>query len=347
MQSPIVNEQERHVLQALLNKGPMTSEQLSNLCKNAFGWSGAVIRRTQKSLLKQRLVTVQEGILTPAVTKEVLEDNNWDQWVGGTFEWTPSTRTVHNAQPFFKSIWFWTTCVACVVIIALCVMLALGSPAPASTNTIPEELQICKDALDKWQKNDIYYMQQSTHYQLGFLDSYPQIHQWYYVHEDNWLHLSADWNNPDSTDYPSYMYRDGELSHCRNLESKNWTPLWHLSTIPDPADYAPNPWPMAFSWDNCELIHRSTVKSTFETRINFQVVDRSRKVTDVYNVTFYLDNQEYLTCVQITTIQSDQLIRVDIYTMESTDPNVIAEAIANEGNTKSDSGVEEPIPEPG
>lgn len=320
MQQPIVNEQERHVLQALLTKGPMPSAQLNELCKNAFGWSGAVIRRTQKSLLKQGLVTVQEGLLTPTVTKEDLEDNNWNQWVGGTFEWTPPPRREQKAKPFFKSVWFWSTCVACAVIGVLCVLLVIGPPT--ADTVIPDELQICKEALDKWQANENYYVLQDTKIWSQEKHSEdPHFYMHYYIHENDWAYLVQDINNLTSTEYPNYMYRDGQLFLSHSILVGNWL-TWGEDPIP-----TPTPWPMTFSWKNCELLHHDTVTTANHTLIRFRLIDNSKEVPEIYEMEFTFDDLQNLTKIQMTTTQTASIARCDIFTLESTDPKQIATVI--------------------
>lgn len=327
MKTIAVNDQEKHLLQALLSKGPMTDKELTALCKNAFGWSGAVVRRTKKALLKQELAKVESNRWTALVTKQDLEDQNWSQWVENTFEWSaPPQPEAETKQPAKSSIWFWTTCIAAALVIVLGVLLLLPTPKP----DIPEQLQVCKDALAQWQSHDSYYIQQTTFYQLGIFPNHPHLQQRYYVHGEEWMSLCIDRNMPNSTQYSSYVYHGSNLYYCQNLN----TQLWHKDTKHDPDEFAPKPWPMTFTWENCDLIYRSIIQDTQEALINVQIVDRSNETTDVYNVTFYLDKDSHLTCVQITTIQPDQLIRTDLYTLESYDPDVIAEAIINQVKTK-------------
>ena len=345
----IVNEQERHTLQALLAKGAMTPEQLTELCKNAFGWSTSVIRRTQKALLAQGLVQERDGLLTPTVTMEDLENTLWDSRLQGTFEWQPPAQPKSAAkQPFFKSVWFWTTCAACVVIAVLCALL-IFPPAPATDNSVsfPKELQVCKDALAKWQAHDVYYMEHATQYQTDPpVDNEPLIYNWYYVHEEDWMWLSADWNNPEFDSYYSYMYRDGELYCTRNLKNKYWAPMLHLSTTTPPDEYTPNPWPMTFNWENCELIYRNTSKYNYGSIIRFTIIDRSGEAPEVYEAEFALDNFKDLYYIQIMTIKDGKKFRLETYTMKNNDPDMIAEAIANQGN---DAPLDnsEPVSEPG
>ena len=339
MQSPIVNEQERHVLQALLNKGPMKSEQLTELCKNAFGWSKTVIRRTQKSLLTQGLVTVQDGFLIPAVTKESLEDSNWNQLVGGTFEWQSPVRVAHKTQPFFKSIWFWSTCVACVAIVALCIMLLIGPPSPDTV--IPDQLQICKEALDKWQENESYHILLTTEILSSEHNiQLPNPFTAYYFHEDDWMLFCWDTANLNSTTLPNYLYRDGQLYGSNNAINPQWQPLGMNITTP-------KPWPMVFSWENCELDYWNTTTGKNEQYVCFRIIDHSSDVTGVYEIKFVMDNSQNLTKIEAITIQNDRIVRRDTYHLQDTTPEEIAQLISEAEISKHDIGIEEPIPEPG
>ena len=256
MQSPIVNEQQRHMLQALLAKGAMTTEQLTELCKNAFGWSTAVIRRAQKSLLKQGLIVLRDSLLTPAITKEDLENNLWDSRLLDTFERQSSGQPdVSTKQPFFKSVWFWTTCVALIVIAIL--SIALIQPfLPAATETdIPSQLLICKEALDQWQAQEAL--------QLLHITEIPDVETpftSYCFYEDDWMQLCWDPQNPYSTAHLSFMRRDGQLFISNNaVDVIHWTPtnLEYSDT--------PKPWPITFSWQNCKLYYLDTITSGKET----------------------------------------------------------------------------------
>lgn len=334
MQSPIVNEQERHVLHALLSKGSMTSEQLAELCKNAFGWSGAVIRRTKKSLLNQGLVVEQNGLLTPAVTREDLENNDWNQWVGSTFEWTPPARAEHKAQRFFKSIWFWSTCAACAVIAVLCVILFTKPPAPDNTPTeieptFPQELQVCKDALDAWQALDSYQIETSAYryYNSKDLKDLLQWTETYWAHGENWVYMNhAERQMTSSVLLPAaYMYRDSNL--YRSFSSDE--PVWSV--------YAQNPettsiglWPMTFQWDAHELMYLDTTRFGDCDVVRFAVIDRSKEgqttITEVQcnlNLSGSLNN--------VTVIRStNNTLYMDVYKLVATDADQISQFIADQ-----------------
>lgn len=341
MTLPILNEQERHILSALLSKKTMTHQQLSELCRHAFGWSNSMIRRTQKSLLKQGLITLQDGMIIPTVTKEVLGDSSWNQLVGSTFEWVAPAQPVQQAEPsLFRNIWFWCTCAGVIVIGILLTFLLTKPPVPeietpiVEEPTIPEELLVCKEALDKWQSHDIYYMEHTQQYPSPSITaaSLPLIYNWYYVHEEDWMHLSADWNNPDDMNYPSYMYRDGELLHAPNLKNEKWGPILHLSTTPDPDDYSPTPWPMTFTWENCELYHKKTLRYNYGSRIYCLIIDHTGEVPKTYEVEFALDNFKNLYYIEVITCDHSNQVCVESYVMKNTDPDMIAEAIAHQGN---------------
>ena len=339
MSVPVMNEQERHVLQALLSKGPMTPEQLSELCTNAFGWSSAVIRRTQKSLLQQGLVAEENGLLTPMVTKEDLEDSRWEQKVQDTFEWhSPEQPETTAKQPFFKSVWFWTTCVACVVIAVLCVLLVFP---PAPETTIPEELQICKEALDKWQANESYHILLFTEFLSSEYNiQLPNPFTSYYVHGDDWMILCWDPRNLTAA-FPNYFYRNGQLYASTDALNPDWKP----SDIEFPA--TPKSWPMAFTWENCELTYWDTSTENSETHIRFRLIDHSSETAGVYEMKFVFDKSQNLTKIEAITIQSDLIIRRDTYSLSSTDSGEITKLFSNALSPQTDIDIEEPVPEPG
>ena len=355
MQSPIVNEQERHVLHALAVKGPMTADHLAKVCKEAFGWSAAVICRTRKSLHKLGLIQEQNGLLITTVSKGDLEDANWEQWVSKAFDGAVQAQAeVGEKNGFSRNIWFWATCAAAIVICVLSVILLTGLIAPEDgapsleAPTVPEtsepaaiaeELLICKEALDKWQTHDIYHMEHTKQYLAPYTASSqpaPLIYNWYYVHEKDWMHLCADWNNPDSMDYPSYMYRDGELLHAPNLKNQQWGPILHLSTIPSPDDYAPNPWPMTFNWENCELYHKKTLRYNYGSRVYCLIVDHSGEKPVAYEVEFAFDNFKNLYYIEMVTCDDSNQVCVETYVLKKTDPDMIAEVIANQGKDNPD-----------
>ena len=299
----------------------MTNKELTELCKNAFGWSGSVIRHTQKSLLAQGLAKQENGLWVALVEKQDLEDQNWSQWVDTTFQWTPPATPTDEEKPRNKrSIWFWTTWAAALIAVVLGVLLLI----PSKNATFPSELQLCKDALDQWQACESYYITQSTQFQLKTNEDSPLIYQWYYVGKTDWMYLSVNWNDPDAAGYPNYLYRDGQLYSAQNCKNRVWVP----STTNLPS--APLPWPMTFTWENCELIYLSTFTKSGETLVRFQIIDRSKKVTQIYHATFYFTSQQQLYCIQLTSIESESQVRVDVFTLTSSDPDMIAEAIASQ-----------------
>ena len=337
MQLPIVNEQERHMLQALLAKGVMTPEQLTELCKNAFGWSTSVIRRTQKALLAQGLVQERDGLLTPTVTMEDLENTLWDSRLQGTFEWQPPAQPKFAAkQPFFKSVWFWTTCAACVVIAVLCALLIFPS---TPETTIPDELQICKEALDKWQEKDSYHIFLvteilSSEYNIQL----PNPLTSYYFHEDDWMILCWDPSNLSAVS-PNYFHQNGQLYISNNALNPEWQP----SDMTFPS--APKPWPITFAWENCELTYWDTATENSETRIRFRIIDKSHEITGVYEVTFVFDKSQNLTEIEAIRIQSDLIVRRDTYHLMSTDAEEISKLFSDALIPASND--DEPVPEPG
>lgn len=315
MQSPVVNELQRHMLQALLSKGSMTPKQLTELCKNAFGWSGATIRRTQKSLLKQGLVTEQEGLLTPMVTKEDLEDNLWDFRLQDSFEWTPPEQPEQQRkQPFFKSLWFWTTCVGLIVIAILSIALIQPSLPAATTADIPSQLLSCKEALDQWQAKEAL--------QLLHITEIPNIEMpltSYCFYGDDWMQLCWDSRNPYSTAHLSFMCRDGQLFISNNaIDVIHWKPtnLEYSDT--------PKPWPMTFSWQHCKLDYLDTTTSGKETHILFRVTELSAENASTYEVTFIFDQSQNLTTIKVYTTQSD-VTRCDIFHLQESDPYTISQ----------------------
>lgn len=349
MSVPVINEQERHVLQALLSKGPMTTEQLSELCTNAFGWSSAVIRRTQKSLLQQGLVAEQEGLLTPMVTKEDLEDSRWEQKIQDTFEWhSPAQPDKPAKQPFFKSVWFWTTCVACVVIATLWVLLPASSPVPTpetpATNnavSIPEELEICQEALDKWQKLDACKILQSfTRYgdRSAVLESAEYVEYW--QSGDNWIRI---------TNFGSYsrgrLYRNGNLYKGTGDENG-------LIWLPEEATLTQQPyvWPISFTWDDCDLIYKKTSKNPDETHILFSVVVTDTEhpfyTSSPYYVCFTFDKSKQLESISVATVSSDAessiSAAVSTYQLVSEDADAITQFINSQILPDS-----QYVPEPG
>ena len=334
MQSPIVNEQERHVLHALLSKGSMTSEQLAELCKNAFGWSGAVIRRTKKSLLNQGLVVEQNGLLTPAVTREDLENNDWNQWVGSTFKWTPPARAEHKAQRFFKSIWFWSTCAACAVIAVLCVILFTKPPAPDNTPTeieptFPQELQVCKDALDAWQALDSYQIE-TTAYRYYNSKDLKNLSQWTetcWADGENWVYTNhAEKQMASSVLLPAaYMYRDGNLYRSFSAEEPIWT-VFKPSTENLSIGY----WPMIFDWDAHELMHLETTCFGDCDIVRFAVIDRSQEgqisLTEVQCNLTLSGSLNSITVIRST----NNTLYMDVYRLVSTDAIQISQFIADQ-----------------
>lgn len=351
MSVPVINEQERHLLQALLAKGAMTPEQMSELCTNAFGWSSAVIRRTQKSLLQQGLVAEENGLLTPMVTKEDLEDSSWEQKIQDTFEWhSPAQPDKPAKQPFFKSIWFWSTCVACVVIATLWVLFAAGSPVPTpetpATNnavSIPEELEICKEALDKWQKLDACKILQSfTRYgdRSAVLESAEYVEYW--QSGDNWIRI---------TNFGGYsrgqLYRNGNLYQGTSDEN---VLIW----LPEEATLTQQPyvWPISFTWDDCDLIHKTTKKSVYgdETHIIFSVVvtdpEHPLYTSSPYYVCFAFDKNKQLESISVAMVGSDRIsnfsVTVSTYRLVSEDADAITQYINNQILPDS-----QYVPEPG
>ena len=339
MKAPVHHEQQRYMLQALLHKGSMTPEQLAELCKNAFGWSAAVIRRTQKSLLEQGLLQERDGLLTTTITKEDLENSLWDSRLRDSFEWAPPEQPkTATKEPFFKSIWFWSTCAACVVIAVLCALLVFP---PSPKTTIPEELQICKEALEKWQENENYCMVYRTEIlSHQYMKDLPTIVFTYYVYEDDWMILCYDANNIASTNYPSSLYLDGQLYTTPSTVNKNWQE-YQTQTPPYPA-----PWPMTFDWDNCELTYWGTTTGE-ETTVYFRVLDHSAEVMGVNEMAFTFDSLGNLMYITTAWIQSDMTVRMDYYGLVDKEPEEISEAITSQLREKSDIGINEPFPEEG
>lgn len=339
MQPPIVNEQERHILQALLVRGAMTAQQLAELCKNAFGWSGRVIRRTQQSLLNQGLIAVREGLLTPTVTKEDLENADWNRWVGSSFEQMPPAQEKRKAQRFFNSIWFWSTCAACAVIGVLCVMLFANPPVPDSAPaenapvqedpTIPEQLQICKDALDAWQALDSYQIE-ATAYRYYNSKDLNALSQWttaYWVDGENWVYMNHDERQLSSSALLplSYMYRDGNLYKSFSADVPTWTVYSEK-----PESVSIGMWPMTFQWDAQELMHLDTTRSGSCDVVRFAVIDRSEwGQTTVIEVRCNLTLSGILN--SITVIQStSSALYMNVYELVSTDADEISQFIADQ-----------------
>ena len=323
MQLPVLNEPQRNMLQAVLHKGSMTPDQLAELCKNAFGWSAAVIRRTQKSLLKQGLLQEQDGLLTPTITKEDLESNLWDSRLQDAFEWTPPEQPqVATKTPFYKNLWFWTTCVALVVITILCITLFTPSSPVSTTTNIPPELLVCKEALDQWQAEEA---QQFFH--ITEIPNAEVPLASYCFYKNNWMQLCWDPQNPYSTEHLSYMHRDGQLFISDNAVNViYWKPTNLEYTI------TATPWPMTFSWENCQLDYLDTTVSGKETHILFQVTELSAENTSTYKVTFIFDQAQNLKTIikttEVSTAQSSG-IRSDTYHLQECNPADVAKLFAD------------------
>ena len=333
MQLPNINDQQRNMLQAVLHKGSMTPDQLAELCKNAFGWSAAVIRRTQKSLLEQGLLQEQDGLLTTTITKDDLENILWDSRLRDSFEWTPPEQPKTTTKtPFFKSIWFWSTCAACVVIAVLCALLVFPPapetepPAVNSTTSIPEELEACKSALDKWQKLDAYQIiSEYTRYGDSSTALESAEYTEYWQSGDNWIKI---------INFGSYsrgqLYLTGQLHQGTGDENGLiWVPAKEELT------QQPYVWPMSFNWEDCNLIYKKTSKNPDETHIFFSVVvtnpEHPYYASSPYHVCFTFDKRNQLESISVAMVSSnaDSSISatVNTYRLVSEDADAIAQYI--------------------
>lgn len=324
------------MLHVLVSKGEMTQKQLAELCKDAFGWSGAVIRSTQKSLLKRNLIALQDGHVSTTVTREALEDSSWDQLVGGSFEWASTAQPVKQDKKLFsRNIWFWCTCAAVVVIGVLIVLLLTTPTKPADNSpaakvpTFPQELLVCKEALDQWQALDSYQIE-TTAYRYYNSKDLKNLSQWTetcWADGENWVYTNyAEKQMASSVLLPAaYMYRDGNLYRSFSAEEPIWT-VFKPSTENLSIGY----WPMIFDWDAHELMHLETTCFGDCDIVRFAVIDRSQEgqisLTEVQCNLTLSGSLNSITVIRST----NNTLYMDVYRLVSTDAIQISQFIADQ-----------------
>ena len=320
----IISDRERHILHVLLHKGAMTQEQLAQLCKNAFGWSGAVIRRTQKSLLKHGLITLQDGQITATVTQEVLEDNHWDHLVIDTFEWTAATQPAQkDKMRFFRNIWFWCSCALAILALVLAFFPTADNPQSPAGYPFPEELTICREALEQWQVLDSYKITAKI-YRYPDSGGSTQWNEQYWVSGEDLVLINYA-QSTLSSKAAGYMYRNG--IHYTTTSPNN--PLWIAQPVWEPT--LVKIWPMVFDWDDYELIYMGTTKTDYDSVVNFTAVDRSpEEVYTVYHLQFQLTLSGKLHSITVIQVRANDVIAKDVYYLSSSNADQIAQFIADQ-----------------
>ncbi|MBE6976260.1 MAG: helix-turn-helix transcriptional regulator [Ruminococcaceae bacterium] len=327
---PTVNEYEGRILELLLSEGSMTPSQLAAYSKKAFGWKRATLRAAQQSLLRQGLITLTDGKLCAAITQEAFRELNWNQWISGSFDWAPAPQPQSDKKrTFYQNFWFWTTCAATIIAVVLLLLPLPKSPQPTSlpeesvtVPSFPEELVVCREALDEWQALDSYMITVTLN-RLSSSSNTPQSTEQYWVSENNWVFLNYA-SSSFSTKGAGHMFRDGNLYTTSNANN----PIWTLEKENLEAASL-GLWPMVFDWDKFELRHLETTKSNSDTMVRCSAKSREG-ITTVYELQFRISSSGKLQKLTVIQTKLDGIITKDIYTLSSSDAEEIAQYISDQ-----------------
>ena len=276
------------------------------------------------------------------------EQLQWEALVESTFDRpapkAPVVTEKAEAQPKKTALrrkkWPWVVLAALILVIAaVCIVPSFLKDDEGAA--FPDELLVCKEALDQWQELDSYKIT-GTFYRYGTSSTVgTQWNQQYWVSGEDWVMLNSAYKQVISSSIlppAGYMYRDGEFY----LSYSDTNPVWiHMKR--ENSDLGI--WPMTFSWDTCEFVYLGTIQESNATMIRFAVIDRSQEATSVSNVDFMILRGKLQTVTVIQT-QPNGTIAKDIYMLSSSDADVIDEYIANQV-IRDPSGVEIVIPDIG
>jgi hypothetical protein len=278
-------------------------------------------------------------------SKNQHEQSQWEQLVESTFE-RPVPKVPVMRKKSLPKIPKWLPIGAVavlVVIFAIGILLTLPNSEeqqptletpPEPRYEIPQELLVCKDALDQWQALDSYKITGTFTRYGSAVKVTTDWHEQYWVSGEDWVMFNSAYKQVISSSIlppAGYMYRDGEFYTSHS----DTNPLWiHMKRESTDLEI----WPMTFSWDTCEFVYLGTIQESNATMVRFAVIDRSQEATSVSNVEFMILRGKLQTVTVIQTQQNGTIAK-DVYMLSSSDADVIEEYIATQV-IRDPSGVE-------
>lgn len=310
MDLSFLSQNERAMLQLLCREASIKTADLIARCKQRFGWSASTVRRTLRSLINRKAVTVTGGRVCTQISAEQLDTAQWNSLVEGAFGQPEPALPTHRRSPFRKP-WLWIALAAVCISAVIAVALLREKP-------LPEELSPCIAALEQWQSSESCQIR-NTYQRLG--DHYGAYASEYWRSGSDYIKCTY------FTDYThATMYRDGSV--YINADSENGL-VWVPHTV------TPNPnsgvWPLSFVWSSSEYIMKGVEETDSGRNISFVVIEQDPQQPyyehSPYHVCFRFGKDGQLQSIALTLVDTDASVSVCNYQLVSTDTAEISKYI--------------------